>query len=324
MKISIAMATYNGARYLEEQLDSFLKQTRLPDEVVVSDDGSTDETLAIVDSFAKKALFEVRILRNDRNLGCCKNFELALSGSSGDIVLLSDQDDVWFPHKIETIERTFLENSGLLVVINDAEITEENLQSTGLSNLAQIKALGLGLDDFITGCCTAVTRKMIRLACPIPHISVMHDAWIHDLGNLLGVRKVVSPVLQYYRRHQNTTSNWLASSTSKVGRVDLIKSYMRQDPRPWCERTLVRLSLLENRLSAHCQPIVDLPELTDAVTSALQKVEEERQATQRRLRMLRLRPLERLGPACRMFIRGDYKYFSGWKSFAKDILVDAS
>lgn len=323
MKISIAMATYNGALYLEEQLDSFLKQTRLPDEVIVSDDGSTDETVAIVESFASKAPFEVQLLRNDRNLGCCKNFELALSRSSGDIIFLSDQDDVWFSHKIETIERTFLQNPGVLVVINDAEITEEDLESTGRSNLSQVRGLGLGQDGFITGCCTAVRRKMIRLACPIPYISVMHDAWIHDLGNLLGVRKVVPLVLQYYRRHQNTTSNWLASSTRKVGRTDLIKSYMREDPRPWCERTLVRLSLLENRLSAHCQAMADLPELTDLVTSALKKVEEERQATQRRLQMLRLGPLERLGPACCMFVRGDYKYFSGWKSFAKDILVDA-
>ncbi len=94
LRISIAMCTYNGARFLPEQLASFAAQERLPDELVVCDDGSTDATMEILQDFAATALFEVRVERNPQNLGFVRNFEKTLSLCTGDIVFLSDQDDV--------------------------------------------------------------------------------------------------------------------------------------------------------------------------------------------------------------------------------------
>ena len=99
MKASIALATYNGERYLQEQLNSFLHQTRLPDEIIACDDCSTDRTMDILESFAISALFAVYIYRNAINLGYTKNFERAISLCSGDVIFLSDQDDVWFPKR---------------------------------------------------------------------------------------------------------------------------------------------------------------------------------------------------------------------------------
>lgn len=104
MKMSIAMATYNGARYLREQLDSFAAQTRLPDELVVCDDGSSDDTLNILEEFARTAPFQVRIFRNDVNLGYAQNFARALERCVGDLVFLSDHDNVWFEDKIDVKE----------------------------------------------------------------------------------------------------------------------------------------------------------------------------------------------------------------------------
>src|SRR5947208_26587 len=95
MRISIAMCTYNGAAHVEEQLRSFSGQTRLPDEVVVCDDRSSDDTMLLLEPFSRTAPYPLRIHRNDENLRSTKNFERAVSLCSGDILALSDQDDVW-------------------------------------------------------------------------------------------------------------------------------------------------------------------------------------------------------------------------------------
>ena len=104
MKVSIALATYNGAKYLKQQLDSFQAQTCLPDELVVCDDCSKDNTVEILEEFKETASFIVIIIQNESNLGYTGNFEKAISLCSGNLIFISDQDDVWFNNKIETID----------------------------------------------------------------------------------------------------------------------------------------------------------------------------------------------------------------------------
>src|SRR6266436_7212118 len=108
-RISVAMCTYNGARFLPRQLESIATQTRLPDELVVCDDGSSDESVAIVRWFANSAPFTVRLEINERNLGSTKNFGKAIGLCEGDIIALADQDDVWKPLKLAVLE-TALKN----------------------------------------------------------------------------------------------------------------------------------------------------------------------------------------------------------------------
>src|SRR5688572_14133745 len=100
-KFSVAMCTYNGARYLKEQLDSFTVQTRLPDELIVCDDGSSDETCQIVSTFAASAPFTVRLEVNQQTLGSTQNFAKAIQLCRGDLIALCDQDDVWLPGKLD-------------------------------------------------------------------------------------------------------------------------------------------------------------------------------------------------------------------------------
>src|SRR4051812_29809463 len=100
--VSVAMATYNGAEFIRDQLRSLALQKRLPDELVVSDDGSTDDTVDILEAFAETAPFPVRISVNRENLGFTRNFERAILGCGGDIIYICDQDDVWFPNKIQS------------------------------------------------------------------------------------------------------------------------------------------------------------------------------------------------------------------------------
>ena len=134
MKISIAIATYNGEKHLKEQLGSFVKQTRLPDELIVSDDLSSDNTFEIIKKFAEEAPFKVIYSQNKKTLGYAGNFSKALTKTSGDLILLSDQDDVWFNNKIETIEKVANECDELLIV-NDKLITDANLKSYPHSKL---------------------------------------------------------------------------------------------------------------------------------------------------------------------------------------------
>ncbi|HEV2835287.1 MAG TPA: glycosyltransferase, partial [Pyrinomonadaceae bacterium] len=100
MNLSIALGTYNGAVYLKEQLESIAAQTRTPDELVISDDQSTDDTLRLIEEFAATAGFPVPLSVNESNLGTAKNFEKAISLCRGDVILLSDQDDVWHSDKL--------------------------------------------------------------------------------------------------------------------------------------------------------------------------------------------------------------------------------
>src|SRR6186997_149500 len=104
MRVSIAMCTCNGERFLAEQLDSILAQSRPPDEIVICDDASTDGTWALLTTFAPKAPCPVTLRRNDTRLGVIGNFSQAMTLATGDAIALADQDDVWHPMKLEKLE----------------------------------------------------------------------------------------------------------------------------------------------------------------------------------------------------------------------------
>lgn len=158
MKISIALASYNGERFIGEQLRSLAAQTHLPDELIVTDDGSTDQTLAILNDFALLAPFEVKIFRNPKRLGFGQNFGNALAKCNGDIVFLCDQDDFWFPEKIERVVDLARTLPKVQLFNNNAIISDASLQPTNLTTMAQALASGHQRSSFAQGCCMAVRR----------------------------------------------------------------------------------------------------------------------------------------------------------------------
>jgi len=316
VKISIAMATYNGAKYIQEQLESFLTQTQLPDELVVTDDGSTDDTIPLLEAFAVKAPFTVRIYRNAENLGYARNFERAISKCDGDIIFLSDQDDVWFPDKITLVTSEFEKNPDLLVAINDAIIVDETLIDTGLTKLGQTRALGLRNTAFITGCCTAFSSRILTIMLPIPlKGSFVHDTWLHALANRLDSRLLLEQPLQCYRRHSSNTSAFITSKTTRVGALDLVRSNKNEDSRPWCRRRLEQLEMLRERIASIPNDIVGCTRAKAALVS----ITAEETATLARLALLSFPRLLRLYPVLKMYCKGQYSFFSGWKSMVKDV-----
>lgn len=180
-RISIAMAVYNEERFIQEQLDSFVRQTRLPDELVVSDDASTDRSVEIVREFTAHAPFSVRLYINDHNLGIDKNFERGISACAGDIIFFSDFDDVWYPEKLAVMERALKQWPEAGVAVCDADLVDDHLCELG-SRLWQTYHFNPGITfrnnmargrlfkraTPMHGCCMAIRANLKPLIMPIP------------------------------------------------------------------------------------------------------------------------------------------------------------
>lgn len=217
MKISVALCTYNGERYLREQLESIAAQTRLPDEVVVCDDCSSDETTEIVREFVQTAPFSVRLFVNEENLKTVKNFEKAISLCAGDLIFLSDQDDVWLPDKLKIFEAEFADNKQLGLVFCDADLVDDNLHSLGLSSWQTLgftvdkrdKYLTKSIDssllasNIVSGCMLAFRAdyKHLILPMPVECEDVIHDYWIALLLLFASQVTIVPQRLVKYRQH---------------------------------------------------------------------------------------------------------------------------
>ncbi len=205
-KISIALCTFNGDKFLREQLESIASQTRLPDKLYVSDDGSSDDTIAIVRDFASSSAFPVVLSVNGHNLGSTKNFEQAMRRCGGDIVVLADQDDVWRPEKLELLERRFVEKPDSAVIFTNGSIVNRSLRPLGytlrdvfrfndeqVANFTGDRAFELLLHHNVaTGATMAFRSALLDRFLPIP------DEWIHD--EWIAVLAAIMNCLDYYDR----------------------------------------------------------------------------------------------------------------------------
>lgn len=207
MRVSVAMATFNGAAYLQAQLESISSQTRPPDELVVCDDGSSDQTVEIIEKFSSTVAFPVKIICNPINLGYSANFSKAIRHCDGDVIFISDQDDVWLPEKIATVLPEFyLEERKFWVVINDQIISDNELRTSGDTIFGASRALGFPVSELTAGSCTAISRLFATKIMPSP-ASVPYDSWIHRVAVAFQCRSVINIPLQYYRRHMDNTSS---------------------------------------------------------------------------------------------------------------------
>ncbi|MCI5149054.1 MAG: glycosyltransferase family 2 protein [Candidatus Electrothrix sp. MAN1_4] len=319
MKISIAMATYNGAQYLQEQLDSFLAQTRHPDELVVYDDCSSDRTVTILETFRKQAPFAVHIYRNEINIGYIKNFEKAISSCKGDIIFLSDQDDGWFPEKLYTMTEHFEKHPDHYVLLADMMLTDANLHPTPYTQLENILSLGNKPEAFVTGCGTAIRREWLELALPIPSDIAAHDNWLHRLASALGVRALYEKPLQYYRRHGENSSNWLASTVNRVTVLDDFLTHRFHDATASWMREKKCIMACYQRIEERTSILQKLG-LLERQQESLQLLREKMKCFDRRIQNMSMNRFKRLPNILKLWIHGGYSHFSGWKSAIKDIV----
>lgn len=324
-RISIAMATYNGARFIAEQLDSFAAQTRLPDELVVTDDGSTDGTLEIVERFAGIAPFPVWIHRNPARLGYSRNFEGAVARCEGDIIFLSDQDDVWFPDKLAMVAERFEADDAVEVVLNGQIIADGELKHNGVTMLDNVRRLGMTSDGLIEGCCTAFRRRWGEILLPIPTAgdeliqsrNLSHDQWLNHLSIVLGVRAFIERPMQYFRRYGDNVTQWIGNSPKAVGLGDLVATRLKQPPADAWRRRIQVLELYEEWLTANRSRLEAIG--VNGIEPALNTLGGEKRSLAARSALVRLPLLNRILSIWQLWRRGGYRHFYGWKSALRDV-----
>jgi glycosyltransferase involved in cell wall biosynthesis len=238
-KISVCIAAYQGERYIALQLSSILDQLSADDEVIIVDDGSTDKTYSQV-----AALQDARVvlLRNAGNQGVLRAFEKAVSHSVGEIIFLSDQDDVWLPKKVETILDAFLHDPDLMLVASDAILIDEEGMEIGDSFYAKRGQFRPGLWSNVLigkfhGCTMAFRSSLLQSALPFPlGKEVHHDTWIGCVNALLGgkTRYIAEPLVAYRRHSTNVTGRTRLSSYSRfVTRFQLVLGLLMLWMRRW-------------------------------------------------------------------------------------------
>ncbi|GAB3257004.1 hypothetical protein GCM10027347_19190 [Larkinella harenae] len=215
--ISVALCTYNGEAYLETQLQSILHQSRLPDELIICDDDSTDQTPVILQKFADRAPFPVHIVRNTPRLGSNKNFEKALFLCQGELLFICDQDDYWLPEKIETLADYLEQHPATDLVFTNATIADANLNDTGrffwdtVRFTAPIRdkwrrgeAMEVLLDgNRVMGCTCALRRRLLASFLPIPNLSnYIYDGWMALIAAAKGTVDFYEKPLVRYRTHE--------------------------------------------------------------------------------------------------------------------------
>jgi len=200
--ISIAMPTYNGGRYLREQLDSIYCQTKQPDEVIVVDDCSTDNTIEILKEFHKK--YGLKYYINEKNLGYNKNFEKAITLCSSDFIALCDQDDIWLPEKIEKTYNKLKEYpKDIPALVSSFNSTDINILKCKVKNKCQSGGWHLNFTKYASQGCTLMFNKKLKdIIIPIPD-GIMYDAYIGFTAALLGNRYYIGEQLMYYRIHND-------------------------------------------------------------------------------------------------------------------------
>jgi glycosyltransferase involved in cell wall biosynthesis len=216
--ISITLGTYNGARFLPEQLESLSCQQRLPDELVVGDDCSTDATATLIEAYARQAPFPVRLHVNPQNLGFGGNFAATLLRCRGRHIYFCDQDDRWLPEKIAVCEDIFAASTMPIVVTHDAVIADENLIPGNLTLGEQMHAGGGNRDyDIVHGCCLAFDAFFQRFfRAGFRH---SHDTWLVAVAHLLDARVHLDRPLLHYRRHGGNASGGHFNSARRTSKA---------------------------------------------------------------------------------------------------------
>lgn len=314
-RISVAMGTHNGGTYLAEQLESILGQTLQPVEIVLSDDASTDRTVEIAQRVVGSRI-PLTVLRNATALGVTGNFEQATLACTGELIALSDQDDLWAPERLETIAAEFAARPGLLLLHGDARLVDSAGAAIGqtlfeaLEVTARERELvhsGRAFETLLrrnlaTGATTVFRRALLASAAPFPR-GWVHDEWLAIIAAATGEVDLLDAALVDYRQHgANQIGAARLSFAGKVRRV-------MEPRRARNERLAQNFEVLEAKLES----------LGDAVTAAKLDLSRGKLAHEKvRLALPAARP-RRLGPVLRQVATGGYREFSRGKG---DILRD--
>lgn len=316
MRISVALCTHNGERYLPQQLESLLAQTHLPDELVICDDASEDDTLAILETFAARAPFPVRVQRNRQRLGVGGNFEQAIRLCQGNVICLSDQDDVWAPGKLERFALAFTSvETGWAFC--DARVVDGGLRSLGYNLwqrvaftpveqrlVAEAGMFPVLLKHYVVAGATMAFRANLReRLLPIPPCWP-YDAWLAAVAAVVAPCGLIDEPMQRYRQHG---ANLVGGRRQGLARQ--IREALKVERGQYYGEELARWRQLAERSEAMQASAA----AREALAAKLNHL--ERRASLPDSRLLRLP-----GIAAELFSGGYRRYARNWGSVALDLL----
>ena len=321
--ISVAMCTYNGSAFLPEQLESIADQTRLPDELIVCDDYSTDDTVEVIHAFARRAPFEVRLYVNENNLGITNNFANAIGLCTKEIIALADQDDIWLPEKLDRIAEVFGTREEIAAVFSDAELIDRESCRISMhiwesfyftrreqERFANGQALNILLKHpVVTGAAMAFRRDFCELLLPIPP-NALHDYWISLLIATCGKIEMIRDSLMQYRKHDGQQIGAGTAGLPLAERAQIA----RKTTKGWYLSEIEGFGQLCERLDARA---AQFPSRKDAIELIQKKISHrEIRARFPHSRFLRI-------PAVvgELMNGGYWRYSGGWKSVAKDLIL---
>lgn len=227
--VSIALCTYRGAQHLKVQLDSLLVQTYPHIEIIISDDCSTDGTRVLLEEYASREA-RIKVFYQEKNLGYVQNFEFAMTQCRGEYIALCDQDDYWYPQKIEELVNGI---GSAWMIYHDSELVDEkglplNVRFTDRVRFVQ----GQGIEPFLMLNCVSAHAMMIRkellaIASPFP-TALFHDWWLAFAASAKGEIRYLSSVLVSYRQHSTNATDFFGQRAKKTDRenFDKMLSYL--------------------------------------------------------------------------------------------------
>lgn len=320
--VSIALASCNGARFIDEQLESLALQTRPPDELIVSDDASNDDTCQRVEAFARRADFPVHLIQNETRAATTVNFQRALEQCTGEVIFFSDQDDFWRPRKIERMVDHFDRQPETGALLCNASVVDEQRTPLGYDIW---RAMGFGESEqkmvregnaplvffkhvVAAGNTLAFRGRYKPLIMPIPDLRSIHDAWVAFLLASVSDFEILDEDLVEYRLHD--------SNQFGLGLLSLRTQYQkaRLQVRERAFRHAVRFfSAVLERIDAQTEYRLE-PALR-------QQVEEKIEHSRIRDEMSK-NPFRRLPSVLREMARGHYRLYGyGYKSIAQDLFL---
>jgi glycosyltransferase involved in cell wall biosynthesis len=324
--VSVALGSYNGAAFIEEQLRSILRQTRRPDQLVIADDGSTDGTLDVVrevveqDASSGRPIELVLLGGGDEPLGVAGNFVRALGACTGSVIALSDQDDSWVPDRLELLVAVLDRSPDTALVHSDADLVDESGVSLGHSlfealGVTDAELAGIAAGDgfavmlrrnLVTGATTVFRRELLELAMPVP-AGWIHDEWLGIIAAATGRTAVVRRALIRYRQH--------GSNQIGAQRLTLRRRFDKL-AEPGAARNatlLIRAESLVTRLEV----------LGDAVPAERRELARGKLAHEQLRVSLPLSRWRRIGPVLGEWRRGGYRRFGlGSRDVLRDLVQD--
>ncbi|WP_312195416.1 glycosyltransferase [Epilithonimonas vandammei] len=238
-KISVALTIYNGEKYLQKQLDSLLKQTYLPHEIVIVDDYSTDSSIKIIDDFIQNKAGDIIIHyhKNQKNIGVISSFKKAIGICTNDFIATCDQDDIWLPNKLEDsfnsimtldLQKPCVVFSDLVIVDNNDKIIFDSLYKQWKIKPEKYTFKNILIDNIIIGCTAFFNKEMKKEIELMPDNIIMHDYWIAMIGFSIGEFYFLNKSTIHYRVHTSSVTSKLHEGKLKnfIKEINRYKNYL--------------------------------------------------------------------------------------------------